>query len=254
MSNGELGGRTAVVTGGGQGIGAAYARALADAGANVLVVDVNGPGASETVAAIDDGGGRAVAIECDITEAGACERFADTALDAYGRLDILVNNAALFTGLSRAKFWDLDLDEWRRVIDVNVTGSFLAARVCAPIMRRSGWGRIVNVSSSTVPMGRPNFLHYVTSKAAVVGMTRSMARELGADGVTVNAIMPGLTETEIEDAEVTEEIRDLIVGRQCLPRRQIPDDLIGTLIYLCSDASAFMTGQALVVDGGAAHS
>lgn len=246
-------GRTAIVTGAAQGIGVAYARALAQAGANVVVADINDRGAARAAAAIDEAGGRAIAVACDVSDATACERVAAAALDAYGGIDILVNNAALFTGLPRARFWDLEPTEWRRVIDVNVTGSFLAARACAPTMRRAGWGRIVNISSSTVPLGRPNFLHYVTSKAAIIGMTRSMARELGADGVTANAIMPGLTETEIEDPNVTEEIRELMVALQCIPRRQVPQDLVGALLFLCSDASAFMTGQTLGIDGGATH-
>ena len=140
------------------------------------------------------------------------------------------------------------------VLRVNVTGPFLCARAVLPLMRRHGWGRIVNIASGAVTMGRPNYLHYIASKAALVGMSRSMARELGPDGITVNAILPGATFTEVERKTVTPEQKERIVAQQCIPRPQAPGDLVGTLLFLASDASAFVTGQSLTVDGGATHS
>ena len=139
------------------------------------------------------------------------------------------------------------------MLRVNVTGPFLCARAILPLMRRNKWGRIVNMASGAVTLGRPNYLHYIASKSALVGMTHSMARELGADGITVNAVLPGATFTEIPRKTVTPEQKERIVAMQCIARPQVPDDLVGVILFLASDASAFMTGQALTVDGGATH-
>ena len=249
----DITGRTIIVTGAGQGIGRTYAEAFAAVGGNVVVADVNHDNAAAVAESILGTGGKAVATHTDVTDEASTLDMARRAGEAFGRIDVLVNNAALYSDISRGPFESLPVDNWRRVLDVNVTGGFLCARAVLPAMRDRRWGRIVNISSTTVQMGRVNFLHYVTSKAAVVGMTRSMARELGADGITVNAVMPGLTDTGIETAGLTEEIWELIVARQSIPRRQVPDDLIGMLMYLASDASAFVTGQTLAVDGGNIH-
>jgi 3-oxoacyl-[acyl-carrier protein] reductase len=139
------------------------------------------------------------------------------------------------------------------VLRVNVTGQMLCARAVLPAMRKARWGRIVNMASGAVTLGRPNYLHYITSKAALIGMTHSMARELGNDGITVNAILPGATFTEIERKTVTPEQKARIVAMQCIQRPETPDDLVGTMLFLASDASAFLTGQAITVDGGATH-
>jgi 3-oxoacyl-[acyl-carrier protein] reductase len=249
----DLAGRTVIVTGGGQGIGEAYAHAFAEAGCNVVVADIDGGNATSVARDIAGNTNRAIATETDVSDEAATLAMAEAALDAYGRIDVLINNAALYTNVTRAIFDELSVEEWKRVMDVNVTGSFLCARAVVPAMRKQSWGRIVNISSSTVAMGRPTFLHYVTSKAAVVGMTRSMAREIGGDGITVNCIMPGLTDTGIEATGVDEDVRDLIVRMQAIPRREVPQDLVGTLLYLASDASGFVTGQTIAVDGGTIH-
>jgi len=249
----SLAGRAVIVTGAGQGIGATYARRFAEAGASVALADINGANAASVASEIERAGGRALAIQVDVADETATLAMAEEVVSRFGRIDVLINNAALFTTLSRGAMDELPVEEWRRVMDVNVTGGFLCSRAVVPHMRAGGYGRIVMISSSTVPMGRPNFAHYVTSKAAVIGMARSMARELGPFGITVNAVLPGLTDTGIEAAGVTSDVWDTITARQCIPRREVPDDLAGTLLFLASPASAFLTGQSILVDGGSAH-
>jgi 3-oxoacyl-[acyl-carrier protein] reductase len=161
-----------------------------------------------------------------------------------------VNNAALFSTLDMQPFEEIDLDQWRRVLDVNLTGPFICCRAVAPIMRKLGRGRIVNISSSTVLMGRPYYAHYVSSKAGVVGLTRALANELGSDGITVNAVMPGYTQTEVPRKTVTPQQAEKLVGMQAIQRQLTPEDLVGAIAFLASDDAAFMTGQTLLVDGG----
>ena len=179
--------------------------------------------------------------------------MAAQALDAFGRIDVLINNAALFTPLGRCGFEDIALDEWEAVMRVNVTGSMLCARAVLPVMRAARWGRIVNISSSTVPLGLPFFLHYVTSKAAVIGMTRAMARELGGDGITVNSVLPGLIETEIDNPGRTDALRQRVLDMQCVKILGEPTNLVGMILFLASPASSYLTGQSIAVDGGAVH-
>ncbi len=171
-------------------------------------------------------------------------------LDAHGRIDVLVNNAAIFATIPRCAFDEIPLDEWDRVIRVNITGSYLCARAVAPAMRAAGQGRIINVSSGTVPQGVPGFLHYVTSKSAIIGMTRVLARELGDHNINVNTLMPGYTTTEIDHASMDEDLHGFIQGKRLLKRPGVPDDLVGAVIFLASPASAFMSGQTLAVCGG----
>jgi 3-oxoacyl-[acyl-carrier protein] reductase len=171
----------------------------------------------------------------------------------FGRIDILINNAAIFSTLEMRPFDQIPLAEWEAVLRVNVTGAFLCAQAVVGAMRRARFGRIINMASGAVSLGRPNYLHYITSKAALDGMTRSLARELGPHGITVNAILPGATFTEIERKTVTPEQKERIIAMQCIPRPEGPDDLVGTALFLASDAASFLTGQALTVDGGATH-
>ena len=173
-----------------------------------------------------------------------------TVVDAFGRVDVLVNNAAIFSTLVMRPFEEIESTEWDRVMAVNVRGAFLCVRAFGPDLRSAEHGRVVNLSSGAVLLGRPGYLHYVASKSALIGMTRSLARELGADGVTVNAIAPGSTETEVPRATVTAADVAAIVGGQAIKRRQKASDLVGVVAFLADETSDFVTGQTLVVDGG----
>lgn len=241
-------GRVAIVTGARQGLGRAFALAFAAQGALPVIAELN------------EEKGRAVAAETgglyvrtDVADPASVDAMARAVLDAYARIDILVNNAAIFSTLEMHPFDEIPLDEWERVLRVNLTGPFLCARAVAGAMRKAGWGRIVNIASGAVSLGRPNYLHYVASKAGLAGMTNSLARELGAHGITVNAILPGATFTEIPRKTVTPEQKKAIVGMQCIPRPELPEDLVGAVLFLASPAAGFVTGQALTVDGGATH-
>jgi NAD(P)-dependent dehydrogenase (short-subunit alcohol dehydrogenase family) len=250
FSNGSLDGRVVVITGAGQGIGRATAKAMAAAGALPVIAEIDDDKGQSVAREI---GNRAMAVRTDVADPASLDAMVKTVLDAHGKVDVLINNAAIFSTLDMRPFWEIPLEEWDAVLRVNITGCFLAARAVVETMRAAKFGRIINFSSAAVTMGRPNYTHYTTSKAALIGMTRSMARELGPDGVTVNAVMPGATFTEIERATVTPEQKEAIVRGQSIPRPETPEDLLGTLMFLSSDASAFMTGQCLTVDGGLSY-
>ena len=243
-------GRVVIVTGAGQGIGRVLVHALSLAGAIPVAADINGDAAEETAAGAP---GEAAFVRADVADELSVNAMVAKVVAEHGRVDGLVNNAAIFSTLKMKPFDQIALDEWERVMAVNVTGAFLCARSVAPHMRAGAFGRIVNISSGAVTLGRPNYLHYTTSKAALIGMTRSLARELGPDGITVNAVLPGSVETGIPRETVTEAAKAAIIGLQCIPRRQTPEDLTGAVLFLLSDASAFVTGQSLTVDGGATH-
>ena len=249
----DLEGRVVIVTGAGQGLGRVYAQHFADAGAISVVAELNEDSGKRVAAEIVESGGRAISVATDIASPDSVQELATTVMREFGRIDVLINNAALFSTLKACPADEIDLDEWRRVMDVNVTGQFLCVRAVLPAMKQAQWGRIINVSSGTVTVGLRNLLHYVTSKAAVIGMTRSLARELGGDGITVNAILPGSIETEIPRETVTPAQREAFIAMQCIPRGQRPDDLAGTVLFLASEASAFVTGQSIAVDGGFTH-
>jgi 3-oxoacyl-[acyl-carrier protein] reductase len=244
--------RVVLITGAGQGIGRAYAHHFAGNGAVPVIADINGEKGQQVAAEIESAGGRALAVQTDVTSPGSVAAMVDATLSAYGRLDVLINNAAIFVTLGRQPFEQIPLEEWRQVMDVNITGCFVCASAVLPAMRDAGWGRIINISSSTVPQGIPGFLHYVTSKSALIGMGRAMAREVGAHGITVNAVLPGMIETEMENIGRTDKGRQHVIGNQSLQRQQTPEDMLGTLLFLASPASGFMTGQSICVDGGAA--
>lgn len=248
-----LDGKTAIITGGGQAIGRAYALAFAQEGANVVVADLDGANAEAVAGEIAAAGGSAISVQADVGEPASVEGMAAAAREAFGGTDVLLNNAAIFTRLGRCGFEDIPLEEWDRVMRVNVTDGMLCAAAVLPDMRVKKQGRIINVSSSTVPMGLPWFMHYVTSKSAVIGMTRVMARELGPEGITANAIMPGLIETEAENPGRTDAIRARVIDLQCVKELGTPGDLTGLAVFLASDASGYITGQTIAADGGSVH-
>jgi len=242
----RLDGKVAIVTGGGVGLGRAYCKALAAEGAKVVVADIQDDAASAVADEVDG-----VAVRVDVTSPEETQRMAAQAVAAYGAIDILVNNAGLYSALRKKPFLDIPLEEWDRVIAVNVTGVFLCCRAVHPQMKKQKRGKIVNISSGTVLGGTPMFVHYVSSKAAVVGLTRALAREVGADNINVNAIMPGLTITdEHQRRMLSEEYLQARRDARALKRDQHPADLVGTVLFLACADSDFITGQTINVDGG----
>ncbi len=250
---GSLEGHVIVITGAGQGIGRAFAKAFAQAGATAVIAELNARKATDVAEEIMAAGGKALAVETDVSEEASIKLMARVVEDQCGRIDTLINNAGIFSTLEMRPFDQIPLEEWERVLRVNLTGPFLCARAVLPAMRRQKRGRIINIASGAVSLGRPNYLHYIASKAALAGMSRSMARELGGDGITVNSILPGATFTEVERKTVTPEQKQRIVAMQCIPRPETPDDLVGTALFLASDNAAFVTGQSINLDGGATH-
>ena len=238
--------RVAIVTGGAQGIGRKIAAGLAGEGARVVVADIQ---AADAVA--DSLGG--IAVAADVSDPRACERMAQAAIDAYGRIDILVNNAGIWSSLVPTPFEDLSVEEWRRVFDVNVLGMWLATRAVAPFMREAGRGRIINLASGTPYKGVPMFMHYVASKAAVIAITRVLAKELGGDNVLVNTIAPGFTLSDgvLANRTQVEQLQEISAKARVLVRDQYPEDIVGAVLFFASEQSSFITGQSLVIDGGA---
>jgi 3-oxoacyl-[acyl-carrier protein] reductase len=249
----SLAGHVAIITGAGQGIGRGFAKAFAQAGATAVIAEINEKKAATVAEEIMQAGGKALAVTTDVADEASVKRMAQVVEDQCSRIDTLVNNAGIFSTLEMRPFDQIPVDEWERVLRVNVTGPFLCSRAVLPAMRKRKRGRIINIASAAVQLGRPNYLHYIASKAALVGMSRSMARELGKDGINVNAVMPGATFTEIERKTVTPEQKQRIVAMQCIPRPETPDDLVGVVLFLASDNSAFITGQTMNLDGGATH-
>jgi len=245
----ELDGQVAIVTGAARAIGRAIAETLAARGATVVSIDL--AAADETVAAIESAGGSALAITADVTDEALVADSVGRVLETYGRVDVLVNNAGLFAGIERRPFWEIDLEEWEHVLGVNVRSVFLCSRAVAAPMRDAGRGRIVNIASNVVTFGMPNLMHYVASKAAVIGITRSMARELGPSGIAVNAVAPGLVTTEITIETVPAEYRELVAKGQCLQVPILPSDIADAVTYLCGPAARMVTGQTMLVNGGA---
>ena len=250
--SGRLEGKVVIVTGGAQGIGKAYALRLGDEGAKVVVADIKDAGAvAEMVAAA---GVESLALRTDVTDEGSTREMAAKTVERFGRIDVLVNNAAFFSTIVKKPFYDISAAEWDAVMAVNLKGPFLCAKAVYPHMQQQGKGKIINISSGAFYRGLPDFLHYVTTKGGIVGFTRSLAREVGAAGIRVNAIAPGYTETDIlkENPQDPAEFAQAILASRCVKRPETPEDITGTLVYLASDDSDFVTGQTIVVDGGTA--
>jgi NAD(P)-dependent dehydrogenase (short-subunit alcohol dehydrogenase family) len=241
---GKLDGRVAIVTGAAQGIGKAIADKLAEEGASVAVADVNAAGAEE---AAPEGG---IGLGVDVSSEEDVKRMVADTLGHFGRLDVLVNNAAIVPFVA----WDdIDFAEWRRIMSVNLDGTFLCCHHAQRPMREAGYGRIVNICSNVVLAGTPNLAHYVASKGGILGFTRALAREIGKHGITVNAVAPGLTETEGVMASPHAEAFEFVQMLQCLPRRGVAADIAPSVAFLASEESGWITGQLLVADAGMSH-
>jgi 3-oxoacyl-[acyl-carrier protein] reductase len=246
----RLADRVGVVTGGGFGIGRAYSEALAREGARVVIADINDEAAETTQRAICAAGGQAMAVHVDVADQASTQAMADAAVRAYGRVDILVNNAAYFATLPLHSLDEIDVSEWDLVMAVNLRGPFLCAKAVVPQMRQQNYGKIINVSSSSILMGNEMRIHYVASKAGLIGMTRSLARALGAYNICVNSIMPGSTASEGTLQAYPYEVFERVAAQRAIKRVQQPADLVGTVVFLASSDSDFITGQAINVDGG----
>lgn len=243
-----LQGKGVIVTGAAGGLGRAFAQAFAGAGAHVLAADLNLAGAEETASLIRSNGGVADATAVDVTNTGSCQTLAAAAKDLLGRVDALINNAAMYGTLERKPFDQIDENVWDQVMAVNTKGVWQMTRAVAPLMKENG-GAIVNIASATVFSGSPQWMHYVASKGAVIAMSRVMAKELGGDNIRVNVIAPGFTLTEASLGQI-DNAKEYGVDRAALKRNAEVDDITGGALYLASDLAKFTTGQTLIIDGG----
>ncbi len=236
------------MTGAGGGLGVGICSSLAAAGAAVACADIDPERAQGIAALVAENGGRSLALQTDIADRGSVAAAVTRAAAELGGIDVLVNNAAIYP---RRAWTEITEDEWDRVLAVNLKGYFLCARACYPSMKELGRGHIVNVSSITFMLGFPMLLDYVASKSAIVGFTRSLAREVGPDGITVNAIAPGAFPTDAEKIHPNpDEYNQWVLEQQSIKRRGTPADIGNLVVFLSSDASSFITGQTVVIDGG----
>lgn len=249
MSELGLAGKCVLVTGAAGGLGRAFAEGFASAGAKVIAADINAEGAEQTASLIAARGQEAYSASVDVTNGESCRALAEFAHSTLGGVDVLINNAAIYAGLERRDFEDIDEAVWDKVMSVNVKGVWQMSGAVTPLMRQSGGGAIVNVASATVFSGSPQWMHYVASKGAVIAMTRSMARELGDVPIRVNVIAPGFTLTEASMG-LMDDAENYGVTRGALKRAASAEDIVGGALYLASDMAGFVTGQTLVIDGG----
>ena len=247
---GRMSGKVAVVTGAAQGIGRAYAEALAAQGARVVVTDIEDTGG--VVSAIKAQGGETIGLATDVTSDDSLEEMVKETESAFGPIEVLVNNAAVFAALTLKPFTQISNDEWDLVMRVNARGPFQAAKAVAPSMKKNGRGKIINISSGTVLRGAPMFLHYVSSKGAVIAQTRAISRELAADNIHVNTIIVGFTESEgVKRHGQLGAARAPTLAMRAIQRDMLPEDIVGAMLFLASEESDFITGQSINVDGGA---
>ena len=240
----------AIVTGGGQGIGLCLSQALAREGAKLVIADIDEQAGKDAVRQITEQGGQAVFVATDVSSEPSTAALAQAAFDEYGGIHILVNNAALFRNLALKPIEEISSAEWDRVLAVNLRGPFNMVKAVLPQMKQQRRGKIVNISSNTVFSGGPGMSHYVASKAGVIGFTRSLAREAGPAGICANVVAPGLTDNEAAQSIISPERFNIVTGLRAIGRHQTPQDLVGTVLFLCSGESDFITGQVFNVDGG----
>ena len=248
----DLNGRTVIITGGGKGIGKVYAQEFARAGAHVVAADIDEAAAKSVAAALTADGFKAIGIGTDIASEDSTWAMAHAALERFSSIDVLVNNASLMSVLPRRSWLEIPVEEWDRVMAVNLRGLFLSCRAVFPAMKTQQRGKIVNISSTRALEGTPNRLHYTTSKAGVIGFTRALAREVGVYGITVNAVTPGLTQSDSQMQSSSGNYLAAHIAGRAIERAQYPEDLVGAVMFLSSAASDFMTGQTINVDGGKA--
>lgn len=246
----DLTGRVVVITGGGKGIGKVYSQEFARAGAKVVAADIDAAAAEEVAKGIVAEGHQAISIKTDVADADSARAMAAAAIASFGTIDVLINNASLMSVLPRRSWLEIPDDEWDRVMAVNLRGLFICCRATFPAMREQGRGKIVNISSSRVWEGNPNRLHYTTSKAGVIGFTRALAREVAEFGITVNAVTPGLTLSDTQVSSSSNNYLAATAAGRAITRPQVPEDLVGAVMFLSCAASDFMTGQTVNVDGG----
>jgi NAD(P)-dependent dehydrogenase (short-subunit alcohol dehydrogenase family) len=245
---GSLDGRTVVITGGARGIGLAYARGMFRAGASIVIADIGD--SEEAVTEIRAEGGTVEAVAVDVADEASTQKMVAFAVDCFGGIDVLVNNAAYFTSIEMGPFDKIEVDEWDKCFAVNVRGAWLAAKAVTPYMKDQSYGKIINISSMTVPDGVPGFAHYVSSKAAIVGLTRALARELGSWNVGVNTLTPDYIPHDVDLDAKNPGIDDMLVAARSFQRTQVPEDMVGAAIFLAGPESDFITGQNIYVNGG----
>jgi 3-oxoacyl-[acyl-carrier protein] reductase len=238
--------KSVIITGGGGKIAKAYAMAFAKEGAKLALPDIES--ADHIVKAIRDMGGTAISMACDVSDEQSVKAMVDETVKEFGAVDVLINNAAYFMSVWKGPFWEMTVEEFDKAMAVNVRGSWLCAKAVVPYMQKQKQGKIINISSNVALTGNPNYIHYVTSKGALIAMTRAMARELGDWNICVNTVSPGFVVTE--GRKVDPEYEKIRTQQRSLKRSQVENDLVGTVLFLSSPESDFMTGQLLNVDGG----
>jgi 3-oxoacyl-[acyl-carrier protein] reductase len=245
-------GKVAIITGGGHGIGKAYAKHLALEGASVVIAEIDGKAAQQVAEELNAADMKAMGIQTDVSSEESLQEMVKQVIATFGRIDILINNAAIFATIpiSRASFDQISLDEWDKVMNVNLKGTWLASRAVVPEMKNVGKGKIITIASGTAFHGNGGRIHYVASKAATVGFTKTLARELGEFNINVNCVAPGSTLSEEDASDNIVKHRQAGTATRALKRVQTPNDLVGAVAFLCSGESDFITGQTLVVDGG----